>query len=167
MPEPTAGQHTAAGVATAGIEVREPVSAGAVAADDTTADDKVSAANEAASKGDVQQSIDVAQDAQEAAQAVQEAAQAGVSQSSGGVTPTKAEAAPQNLQATSTGFGAHKTTPQDGDEPTPDTGSLPSRSVIPSCLFLQLHKSLSKNMTVHLTLYQALQQSHGAGCRPA
>ena len=65
MPEPTAGQHTAAGVATAGIEVREPVSAGAVGADDTTADDKVSAANEAASKGDVQQSIDVAQDAQE------------------------------------------------------------------------------------------------------
>ncbi len=168
MPEPIAGQQPAIGVAAAGIEVTEPVSAEAVAADRTankTADDTVAAANEAASKGDVQQSADVAravqkaaqpaqeaaqpaqeaaQPAQEAAQAVQEAGQAGFSQSDGRVTPTKPKAAPHNLQATSTGFGADKSPPQDGDEPTPDRGSIPTRSAIPSYLTLQLHDIFEK-----------------------
>ena len=78
MPEPTAGQQTALRDAAADIKVR-PVSAGAVPVDraaNITADDKVAAANEAASKGDVQQPLDVAQAAQQAAQAVQKAAPA-------------------------------------------------------------------------------------------
>ncbi len=69
MPELTAGQQTAFRDAAADVEVRVPVSAGAVAvgrAANTTADDKVAAANKAASRGDVQQPFDVAQPAQEA-----------------------------------------------------------------------------------------------------
>ncbi|DBA88084.1 TPA: hypothetical protein ACH3X2_005084 [Trebouxia sp. C0005] len=125
MPELIAGQQTAAGVATAGIEVREPVSSGAVAADavaNISADDKVSAANEAAGKGDVQKLFDVAQSVENAAQAAQDAAQAEVSQASGGMTPTKAS---QDLQAPSTGFGPHKVAAE--DEPTSDSGLLFSR----------------------------------------
>ena len=150
MPEPTAGQQTALRDATAGTEIRELVSTGAVAAERTankTADGKDAVANEAASKGAVQQSADVspavqktAQHAQQAAQAVQEASQAGLSQSAGRLT--KAKPAPQNLPAISTGFGANKGPPQDGDEHEPDKGSISSRSVTPSCLFLQLHELL-------------------------
>ncbi|KAL0018820.1 hypothetical protein WJX77_001924 [Trebouxia sp. C0004] len=154
MPELIAGQQTAFRDATAGKEVTEPVSAEAVPAD-TTADDKTSAANDAASKGDVQQPLDVAQavqktaqpaqeaaqpaqeaaqsaqeaaqPAQEAAQNAQEAAQAEVSQSSGRLTPTKAKAVPQGLHASSTGLGAHNTNVQGNDDPTSDKGLIRSR----------------------------------------
>ena len=168
MPEPTAGQQPAIGVAAAGVEVTEPVSAEALAADRTAnkiADDTVAPANEAASKGAVQQSAAVArgvqkaaqpaqkaaqpaqeaaQPAQVAAQAVPEASQAGISQSAGSMTPTKSKAASQNQQATSTGFGANKSPPQDGDEPEPHRGSLFTRSAIPSYLTLQSYGILKK-----------------------
>ncbi len=175
MPEPIAGQQPAIGVAAAGIEVTEPISAEVLAADRTAnkiADDTFAAANEAASKGAVQHSAAVAravqeaaQPAQEAAQAVQEASQAGFSQSAGRVTPTKPQAAPQNLQAPSTGFGPDKSPPQNGDEPEPDRGFLFTRSVIPNYLSCSSMLFWGKSMTEHLTLYQALQQSHGAGSR--
>jgi len=87
---------------------------------------------------------EAAQPAQVAAQAVPEASQAGFSQSAGSMTPTKSKAASQNQQATSTGFGANKSPPQDGDEPEPHRGSLFTRSAIPRYLTLQSNGILKK-----------------------
>lgn len=77
MPELTASQQTALRNAPANMEVRVLFFAGEVFVDraaTTTANDKVAAAYEAASKGDVQHPFDVAQAAQEAAQITLEAA---------------------------------------------------------------------------------------------